>query len=86
MIRWRLLHWLFGWHFVAVEFGFDMLVRRIHLTTSKQAIVNCYGKIIVLSENSQRQWIALTFDKGEFLSFYKDGVKPEVVRFPKSRA
>ena len=65
----KLLHWLFGWHYVAVEFASRHNIRRVRHLPSGKPYVMLYGHLDRLDgggrTRDRRKYIPLTWREDE---------------------
>ncbi len=73
MSMWRIRHWLFGSHFITIEFGCSDFIRCIHFSIGPhpRPYVKVCGTFRWLDDR-QEKWEPLTFDKGPFVKEFCD--------------
>lgn len=59
---WRLWHRLFGWHYVAIQHGFDDIIGRVQTDGDGRPYVRCYDSHYDL-KTTRRNWTPLTFPR-----------------------
>ena len=55
----KLLHWIFGWEYVGVEWAYSFEIRRLRSLADGRHYVICYGSLIVLND-SLREFLPIT--------------------------
>jgi hypothetical protein len=76
-MAWKILHKLFGLHFVLLRYGYSDIVRRVRHDAIGRPYIICCGHWFFLLSTRER-WDGLTFDKKQWLASF-DKPKAEVV-------
>lgn len=58
---WRLWHKIFDWHYVIIQYGDALQIKRVRALPNGEMYVEIYGRVIYLSQYDL-QWLALTWD------------------------
>ena len=58
---WKILHRIFGWHYIVMQYGMCAEVFRVQKAPNGLIYIKAYGEIIY--QESWKLWEPLTFEK-----------------------
>lgn len=56
---WKLWAKLFGWKYIAFNYGYSVYVRKLHTTPNGGKYVNFHGRIMFIEHHPTREWTEL---------------------------